>query len=95
MKYLVSVKDTLSGEELARLKQTAAFPLETEPQKDDGKVVVARRKPHQLYEPIEAMRTLGLPVLDWGDQKWRSNSDEGASNTAAASLLISCSENAL
>jgi hypothetical protein len=23
------------------------------------------------------MRALGLPLLDWGDGKWKSNSDEG------------------
>nr|XP_031863300.1 uncharacterized protein CI109_001175 [Kwoniella shandongensis]KAA5530372.1 hypothetical protein CI109_001175 [Kwoniella shandongensis] len=76
MKYLVSVKDTLSEEELKRLKQTAAFPLELEPPGDGSKAPVLRQKPHQLYEPIEAMRVLGLPVLDWGDAKWKSNSDE-------------------
>jgi hypothetical protein len=31
-----------------------------------------------LYEPSDAMRELGLPILDWGDNpKWRYNSDEG------------------
>ncbi|KAK8864438.1 hypothetical protein IAR55_001687 [Kwoniella newhampshirensis] len=76
MKYLVSVKDTLSEEELKRLKQTAAFPLELEQPEDGSKASVIRLKPHQLYEPVEAMRALGLPVLDWGDTKWKSNSDE-------------------
>ncbi|TXT08933.1 hypothetical protein VHUM_02407 [Vanrija humicola] len=76
MKYLVSVKDTLSQEELARLRQTAAFPLEQAPLEDGTKLPLVRQKPHQLYEPTEAMRNLGLPVLDWGEAKWRSNSDE-------------------
>ncbi|ORX36563.1 hypothetical protein BD324DRAFT_452712 [Kockovaella imperatae] len=76
MKYLVSVKDTLTSEELARLRQTAAFPLEVETVEGQDKAPIARRKPHQLYEPTEAMRNLGMPLLDWGDGKWRSNSDE-------------------
>ena len=81
MRYLVSVKDTLSDEEMARLRQTAAFPVEVENAFDAeggaAKPAVVRRKPHQLYEPTEVMRALGLPVLDWGEGKWRSNSEEG------------------
>lgn len=85
MKYLVSVKDTLSSDELARLKQTAAFPLEVEKAADVGndRVAAVRRKPHQLYEPVEAMRALGLPLLDWGEGKWKSNSDEGEAIVAS------------
>nr|XP_019011143.1 uncharacterized protein I206_04455 [Kwoniella pini CBS 10737]OCF49924.1 hypothetical protein I206_04455 [Kwoniella pini CBS 10737] len=76
MKYLVSVKDSLSDEELKRLKQTAAFPLEIGSPEDGSKKQVIRQKPHQLYEPVQAMRDLGLPLLDWGEGKWRHNSDE-------------------
>jgi hypothetical protein len=76
MKYLVSVKDTLSSDEMARLKQTAAFPLEVE-SVDGVKAAVTRQKPHQLYEPTETMRGLGLPLLDWGEGKWRTNTEEG------------------
>ncbi|KAL7421639.1 hypothetical protein Q5752_003408 [Cryptotrichosporon argae] len=75
MKYLVSVRDTLSTEELARLRQTAAFPLERpKPPAGEAKTVV-RKKPHELYEPVQAMRELGLPVLEWSG-KWKSASDE-------------------
>ena len=80
MRYLVSVKDTLSSEELARLKQTAAFPLEVErfDEAAEGvKPAPVRRKPSQLYEPTDALRALGLPLLDWGEGKWKSNSEEG------------------
>lgn len=84
MKYLVSVKDTLSKEEKDRLKATAAFPLDTSDEKDlvtmtDVPAKVVRRKPKDLYEPIPAMKELGLPLLDWGEGKWRANSDEGES----------------
>ncbi|WVF71489.1 hypothetical protein IAT40_006295 [Kwoniella sp. CBS 6097] len=78
MKYLVSVRDSLSDEELKRLRQTAAFPLEIQPIEEGGQQPkpIIRQKPHQLYEPVEAMRSLGLPLLDWGEGKWRSNSEE-------------------
>jgi hypothetical protein len=92
MKYLVSVKDTLSTEELARLKHTAAFPLLQPPSHDGGKPTLLRKKPHDLYEPIDTLRELGLPVLDWGDHKWRPGSDEGevlavASTNSPAKML--------
>lgn len=97
MKYLVSVKDTLTPDELARLRQTAAFPLETETPEGEAKAPAVRRKPNQLYEPVEAMRDLGLPVLDWGEGKWKSTSDEGQYNvhsltealTSTARMLFS------
>ncbi|WVW83952.1 hypothetical protein I302_105975 [Kwoniella bestiolae CBS 10118] len=76
MKYLVSVKDSLSDEEMKRLKQTSAFPLEIEVPADGVKKPIIRQKAMQLYEPTEAMRNLGLPLLDWGEGKWRSNSEE-------------------
>lgn len=79
MKYLVSVKDNLSKEELARLRQTAAFPLAQPAGKDGSKPPVVRKKPSQLYEPVDTLRDLKLPLLDWGEAKWRSNSDEGES----------------
>jgi len=93
MRYLVSVKDTLSSDELARLKQTAAFPLEVEAlaKAEGGDAPTApavRRKPHQLYEPVESMRALGLPLLDWGDGKWKSNSDEGKPLQRHSKVLI-------
>jgi hypothetical protein len=94
MKYLVSVKDTLSSDELAKLRATAAFPLELPPDAQGVKPAVVRKKPNQLYEPTVAMRELGLPLLDWGEGKWKSNSDEGEllvsdSSESRAELIIS------
>jgi hypothetical protein len=77
MKYLVSVQDTLSSDEMARLKHTSAFPLEMEAPGEGAQAALVRQKPQQLYEPSEAMRSLGLPLLDWGEGKWRTNSEEG------------------
>nr|ODN97578.1 hypothetical protein L204_02996 [Cryptococcus depauperatus CBS 7855] len=76
MRYLVSVKDTLSDEEIKRLRQTAAFPLFIDPMEDGSQMPAVRQKPWQLYEPTETMKSLGLPILDWGETKWRSNSEE-------------------
>lgn len=85
MKYLVSVKDTLSTDEIARLKQTTAFPLELRSDEitDGSAAKQVRKKPRELYEPVPAMRELGLPILDWGEGKWRANSDEGELSTRA------------
>ncbi|KAG8813685.1 hypothetical protein FRC17_001463 [Serendipita sp. 399] len=96
VKYLAGVKDTLTKEEIERLRQTTAFAKEELPATDaetsDTKSVATvpgtaasttptqrrvRYKIGALYEPTDAMRQLGLPVLDWGhNPKWRSNSDE-------------------
>ncbi|RDB24786.1 hypothetical protein Hypma_008085 [Hypsizygus marmoreus] len=76
-KYLVSVQSTLSDDEWARLKVTAAFSKEANSTggHDIGKPT--RYQAQQLYEPVEVFRQLGLPVLDWGKQsKWRGSSDE-------------------
>lgn len=95
MKYLVSVKDTLTNDELARLKHTAAFPLLQPPSHDGSKPPLVRKKPFELYEPVDTLRELGLPVLDWGEHKWRSSSDEGEfffsyiRLTSAAKMLFS------
>ncbi|EDR11411.1 uncharacterized protein LACBIDRAFT_313549 [Laccaria bicolor S238N-H82] len=76
-KYLVTVKATLTAEEVDRLKVTAAFPKENSSESDSGEVKRVRCQAKDLYEPLEIFRQLGLPVIDWGTQtKWRSSSDE-------------------
>lgn len=76
-KYLVSVRSTLTPEEMHRLKATAAFPKEIEA---DPSVKRTRYCANQLFEPSTTFRSLGLPVIDWGNQiKWRSSSEEGES----------------
>lgn len=77
MKYLVSVKDTLTDEEMTKLIHTAAFPLETPASPDGSKPTITRKKPFELYEPVQAMRDLDLPILDWGEGKWKPGSEEG------------------
>lgn len=83
IKYLVSVRSTLSPNEMERLRQTAAFPLEP-PSSTPKDAKVLRRKASDLYEPSDTLRDLGLPILDWGkDNKWKPSSEDGASGYSA------------
>jgi hypothetical protein len=68
VKYLVSVRDSLTSAEMAKLRETPAFPQAG---------TSSRCTANQLYEPSEELKTSGLPLafLDW-PSKWRSNSDE-------------------
>lgn len=70
IKYLVSVKGSLSSEEKARLKLTSAFSAEGQ---DSSK---KRYRADELFEPNPIFTQLELPVINWG-QKWRQNSEEG------------------
>ena len=75
IKYLVSIRD-LNEEEIQRLRSTSAFPKEMAPNVKD--TPRPRFMAHQLYPPVQVFRTLGLPILDWGEHvKWRDKSDEG------------------
>lgn len=77
-KYLVSVQSTLTEGEWDRLKMTAVFFKETDQSDSHEGQKAGRYQAQQLYEPVDAFRQLGLPVLDWGKQtKWRGSSDEG------------------
>ncbi|KAI0313421.1 hypothetical protein OF83DRAFT_1175689 [Amylostereum chailletii] len=74
IKYLVTVQATLSGEELTRLKATAAFLKEGD-SKEGGKA--PRFRASDLYEPVDTLRELKLPLIDWGaDNRWRPSSEE-------------------
>ena len=85
-KYLVSVKGTLTPEEMQRLKATAAFPKEMDA---DPSVKRTRYLANQLFEPSTTFRSLGLPVIDWGHQtKWRSSSEEGEVTCLHLFMLI-------
>ena len=76
--YLVSIRLTLTAEEMSRLKATSAFfkeNVDTTPTSEK----LQRHQARQLYEPNDVLRQMGLPIIDWGKQKkWRSSSKEGA-----------------
>ncbi|GAA5934189.1 hypothetical protein JCM3775_006930 [Rhodotorula graminis] len=86
VKYLVTVQETLSPAEKDRLRQTRWLPREGEakveqPAGADGvvpKPKTVRYRAADLYEPAEALRELGLPLVDWTDSpsRWRPGSDE-------------------
>ncbi|KAG9080781.1 hypothetical protein FRC06_006170, partial [Ceratobasidium sp. 370] len=78
IKYLVAVRDTLTTLEIERLKQTSAFMRENPAggKSEDG-ASPKRFMAKELYEPVDVLRGLGLPVLSWGEQaKWRANTEE-------------------
>lgn len=83
IKYLVSVRSTLTVPELRRLSETPAFPKEGEGKEHSAAETspkVQRYKARDLYEPTDFFRGLGLPIIDWGtNNQWRPESDEGKS----------------
>jgi hypothetical protein len=81
IKYLVSVRSTLTVPELGRLSETPSFPKECtgKEQLDSGtSAKVQRYRAKDLYEPTDTFRELGLPIIDWGaNNRWRPESYEG------------------
>ncbi|KAJ7072465.1 hypothetical protein C8F01DRAFT_1104075 [Mycena amicta] len=73
-RYLVEVKSSLTATEWSRLKLTAAFSKEEAPGEPNQKRTQYLAK--QLYEPLDSFRQLGLPLIDWGQHKWRATSDQ-------------------
>ncbi|GAA5986839.1 hypothetical protein JCM11641_007813 [Rhodosporidiobolus odoratus] len=86
LKYLISVKETLTTAERDRLRKTAFLPKDGEAKVEqpaglDGvkpRPRTIRYRPSELYEPTAEFRELGLPVIEWGDVnvKWRAGSEE-------------------
>ncbi|UZJ56469.1 hypothetical protein CBS101457_005789 [Exobasidium rhododendri] len=76
--YLAANKETLSALEKDRLVKTAMFPKagEVGPPGKDGKPRILRYRASQLYEPVDSLKSLGLPLLDWPGKVWRAGSDE-------------------
>ncbi len=68
VKYLCSIQDTLTDLEFQRLKLTAAFPIEdpspdVAPASADNIAKAKRFKASDLYEPVDILRSMGLPLL--------------------------------
>jgi hypothetical protein len=84
IRYLTGVMDELSEEEKIWLREEALFFAEepfkscTESQATASRTIRPTYRISCLYEPIEAMRQLQLPILDWGaDPQWQTHSNEG------------------
>ncbi|KAJ7497138.1 hypothetical protein FB451DRAFT_1210268 [Mycena latifolia] len=73
-KYLVDVKSSLTEAEWTKLRMTAAFSKEAGVGETNQKRTQYLAK--QLYEPVDIFRQLGLPVIDWGQHKWKASSDQ-------------------
>jgi hypothetical protein len=76
MVYSTYLPQSLTALEWANLKNTAAFSKEAGVGETDQKQTQFYAK--QLYEPTDSLRQLGLPVIDWGQHKWRASSDQGS-----------------
>jgi Protein of unknown function (DUF3684) len=79
--YLTTVRGPLSQEEAAYLQQSAVFFREV-PTGSKRTTLFSmngkRWKLGDLYEPTDALRELGLPVLEWTDVTgWNPGSGEG------------------
>ncbi|KAJ6497900.1 hypothetical protein C8R45DRAFT_984590 [Mycena sanguinolenta] len=71
-RYLVDTRSSLTPDEWGKLKMTAAFSKESGADEKDHQ----KRRAKELYEPIDSLRQLGLPVIDWGQHKWKASSDQ-------------------
>ena len=76
VKYLASIRSTLTPQEVRRLREIPAFLKEVAGKEQPAAGI--RHKARDLYEPLEIFREFGLPIIDWGaDNEWRALSDEG------------------
>ena len=75
IKYLVSVKETLSAAEMDRLRQTAWLPQQESKSNPAGQNT--KLKASELHEPSQIARDLDLPMLAWtGTSRWLSGSPD-------------------
>ncbi|KAK9702383.1 hypothetical protein K7432_011269 [Basidiobolus ranarum] len=89
VKYLTSVQDTLTPQEIQRLKATSILPKEGSSKSPPGTTVqdngndtatttptpIQRYPASALYAPNERLASLGLPIIEWKG-RWRPTSDE-------------------
>lgn len=73
IKYLTSVRQDIPASDIQRLRSTPICPAESK----DGKVIQSELYlVSDLFEPDDALRRLGLRILQWPDG-YRPNSAEG------------------
>lgn len=66
--YLAKHREMLTAHETERLTHTALFPAEGDASR--------RWRAAELYEPLDELRALGVPVLAWPGKPWRAASDD-------------------
>lgn len=69
IKYLTSVQNKLTHDEIARLRATPMFPTESHEEAKE------RFLAKELFAPLDTFCSFGLKLLAWNG-KWRNNSDE-------------------
>ena len=74
IKYLINVKDDIPAADIKRLRDTPICTAETQSADQANKDKLYRVS--ELYEPLDALRKLGLPLLQWPGP-WRPTSQEG------------------
>ena len=68
IKYLASVKDDIPAADIQRLKGAAICPAEAGPRGAESSKCSARLyKISELFAPLDTIRALGLPIIQWGD----------------------------
>ena len=80
IKYLASVKDDIPADDMKRLKGSNICPAEAGPKGLEQTMGTARLyKVSELFEPKEALRDLGFPILQWPGPpgSYRAGSMEG------------------
>ncbi|KAG8924329.1 hypothetical protein FRC02_010499 [Tulasnella sp. 418] len=71
--YLVAKRSLISPIEFGNLRRKAVFPQRQIPGTAQIRTLLS-----ELYEPLDEIRELGLPVLDWGDHVWDPQSREAS-----------------
>lgn len=89
--YFVSIKDTLTKDEIEKLKRTSMFF--TTAGSITGTDVNASSKRYlasQLHEPSSENIALGVPVLDWAGAEWDSRSAHAQFTFSLGLLKVLC-----
>ncbi|KAJ5394239.1 uncharacterized protein N7487_011880 [Penicillium crustosum] len=71
IRYLASVREDIPASDIQRLKGTSICTAES-----GSGTEVTRHKISELYEPKDALRALGLPIIEWPGN-YNRNSNEG------------------
>ena len=80
IKYLASVREDIPPEDMKRLKNSPICPAEAGPKGFESSQGTARLyRVSELFEPKDALRSLGLPLLQWPGPpgSYRPGSTEG------------------
>ncbi|THC97412.1 hypothetical protein EYZ11_003126 [Aspergillus tanneri] len=76
IRYLASVHEDIPANDLKRLRDTSICTAE--PRSDSNTAPAHRRRYriHELYEPKDSFRALGLPIIEWPG-RYQPSSSEG------------------